>query len=69
VSPIQAGRLVLLKEITGVPCESHKKTLNTFCGKNTESLNITDGGTYNCHGALAGGELGIWGLVKHHQSS
>jgi hypothetical protein len=53
VSILQAGRLVLLKEIISVPSEKHKKCLNKFCGQNTESLNITDGGTYNCHWALA----------------
>jgi hypothetical protein len=33
-------------------CKNQTKRLNTFCGRNAESLNITDGGTYNCQWAL-----------------
>ena len=52
-----------------VPCENHTKFLNTFCGQNTEFLNLADGGTYHCHWTLADfiylfffvGGGGIWG--------
>jgi hypothetical protein len=63
---------VLLKEIIGVPCENLKKIEYILRAK-YRSLNITDGGTYNCHWALADfiffKEVEVWGLVQHRQSS
>lgn len=54
-------------------CKNQTKRLNTFCGRNAESLNITDGGTYNCQWALVDFLLfyfgGGGGWVQHRQSS
>jgi hypothetical protein len=64
-----------------VPCENHTKFLNTFCGQNTEFLNLADGGTYHCHWTLADfiylfffcggrGDLGDWcSIVSRNECS
>jgi hypothetical protein len=43
---------MLFREIIALCSEEHTKFINTFCGKNTELLNVKAGGTY--HWALKG---------------
>jgi hypothetical protein len=48
--------ITLLNKITADYSENHVKPvdiINTFCGQNTEFLNVEAYGTYNHHSALS----------------
>jgi hypothetical protein len=54
MSVIKSGQLILYREIVAVCSQIHTKHTNTLCGKNTEFLNVADGGTDSDHWALEG---------------
>jgi hypothetical protein len=45
MSVIKTSQLMLYREIISVFSEIHIKHINTVCGQNTESQNVTAGGT------------------------
>jgi hypothetical protein len=45
---------MLCREIIAVCSQIHTKHINPLCGRNTDFLNVTAGGTYSDHWTLEG---------------
>jgi hypothetical protein len=47
VSATETIRLMLFGETVAVYCDNHTEHINTLCGQNVGTFNVTAGGTYS----------------------
>jgi hypothetical protein len=59
---------LLFKEIFAVKSENHTKPINTFCGQNSEQLNMKAGGIYSYHWGLKVNKGRTWIAVREQSA-